>query len=156
MDRLLARIALASAAAALLAGCGGPDRAAYERDLAKVGRRVDAALASLPQDDRSTLGAEDVAGLADDLREAANQLDDLEPPKDAAAPQRKLERGLRGVADAFDDLARDLRAANTDAARAERFVEFATDDGIERSFEDIGAAQEAYAREGYRVFRQGG
>ena len=137
----------------VVAGCGGPDRASYEQDLAEVGRVVDRALAAMPQDATTETGPEQVNTLAGELREAADQLDDLDPPDNAAAPQRRLERGLRGVADAFEDLAVDLTQAETDEAKAELFVAFATNEQIDRAFEDLAGAQEAYAREGYRVFR---
>lgn len=139
-------------AALLAGGCGGSERAGYERDLAKIGRTVDRSLEQLPQDDSETIGPEDVARLAGDLREAANQLDDLDPPESVAPAQQQLERGMRHVADSFDALADDLRAARTDEAKAELFVEFATDEKIQAAFDDITGAQETYAAKGYRVF----
>jgi hypothetical protein len=56
------------------------------------------------------------------------------------------------VARAFDDLARRLRAAKTDADKAELFVKFATDQQVDTAFDDVIGAQEQYARKGYRVF----
>jgi hypothetical protein len=139
-------------AAAAAAGCGGSQRIEYEQDLAKVGRIVDTSLAELPDDDTQTLGPAQVTSLAADLREAADQLDDLDPPDDAKDAQARLERGLRGVATAFDDLARDLKTADTDTEKAELFVQFATATKVDRAFDDVIGAQEAYARKGYRVF----
>ncbi len=140
------------AAATLVAGCGSSDRVEYERDLAKVGRTVDASLERVPAGDDAEIGPEEISRIADDLREAADQLDDLDPPDDAAKAQARLERGLRGVAKAFDQLASDLGSASTDSAKAELFVRFARDEKIDRAFDDLVEAQEAYAREGYRVF----
>lgn len=137
-----------------VAGCGASERVEYERDLAKVGRVVDEALEALPRDETTTIGPEQVATLADELREAAEQLSDLDPPEDAEDAQERLERGLRGIADGFDELAEDLRAAETDAQKAEVFVQFATDREVDAAFGDVLAAQEAYAAEGYRVFRR--
>lgn len=152
MERALTMILLVAVAAMLAVGCGGADRLEYERDLAKVGRIVDRSLEQLPEEDGSIVGPEDVARIADDLREAADQLDDLEPPADAAKAQDRLERGLRGVAAAFDDLATELRSANSDERKADLFVSFATDEKVETAFADLLEAQEAFAREGYRVF----
>lgn len=138
--------------AVVAVGCGGSERLEYERDLAKVGRIVDTSLESLPTADSETIGPAEVRTVADDLREAADQLADLDPPKDAVRAQRRLERGLRGVATAFDDLASMLGDARSDAAKAELFVQFATDEDVDAAFDDIVGAQEAYAAEGYRVF----
>jgi hypothetical protein len=141
--------------AALVAGCGGSERLEYERDLAEVGRVVDDSLEQLPNDDAETIGPEEVRRIADDLREAADQLEDLDPPSDAERAQRRLERGLRGVATAFDELAATLGDATTDAAKAELFVQFATDEQVDAAFDDLIGAQEAFAAEGYRVFGSG-
>lgn len=152
MFRALAPTLLLAVIAVLAAGCGGNERVEYERDLAKVGNVVDDALAELPQDETSTIGPEQVSTLADDLREAADQLADLDPPAGASAPQERLERGLRGIAEAFDELAADLRDAETDEQKAEVFVQFATDQQVDAAFDDVVGAQEAYAARGYRVF----
>ncbi|MCW2928129.1 MAG: hypothetical protein JWM86_2097 [Thermoleophilia bacterium] len=152
MERLLAPMLLMVLAALVAAGCGGSERLSYERDLAKVGRTVDRSLEELPDSDGETIGADDVAKLADDLRDAAGQLHDLDAPAGVAGAQKRLERGLRGIAASFDDLASELRRAKTDAAKAELFVEFATDEQVDAAFDDVIAAQERYAAKGYRVF----
>lgn len=152
MERLLGMLAVLALAALAVVGCGGDERVAYERDLAKVGRVVDSSLEELPSGGSETIGADEVSGLATDLREAADDLHDLDPPEGAAAAQKRLERGLRGVADAFSDLSDDLRKARTDADKADLFVEFATDERVDKAFDDVIGAQEAYAAHGYRVF----
>jgi hypothetical protein len=152
MSRRLASAILLLVAAAIVGGCGGSERVEYERDLAKVGRVVDDSLAELPQDESETVGPEEISKLADDLREAADQLSDLDPPPGAGRPQARLERGLRGIADAFDKLAADLQEANTDEAKADVFVEFYTDEQVDTAFDDVIGAQQAYATRGYRVF----
>lgn len=152
MLRIAANVLLVVLAAAVLAGCGSADRVEYERDLAKVGRIVDRSLEQLPQDQDEQVGPEDIRRIADDLREAANSLADLDPPQDARDPQDRLERGLRGVAGAFEQLAEDLAEAETDTQQAELFVAFASDAEVDRAFEDVVGAQEAFAEHGYRVF----
>lgn len=143
---------VALAAALVATACGGGDRVQYERDLAKVGRSVDRSLEQLPADQTSTIGPEEIRRIAEDLREAADQLDDLDPPDDAVRAQARLERGLRGVAAAFDDLAEELGRATTDAQKASLFVRFARDRTVDQAFEDVVGAQEAFAEQGYRVF----
>jgi hypothetical protein len=152
VHRALGIVLLLLVAAGIATGCGSSQRVEYERDLAKVGRGIDHSLAKLPTDDSQSISPQQVAGLADDLREAANQLDDLDPPDDAKDAQAKLARGLRGVARAFDDLASRLRKADTDSAKAELFVKFATDQQVDAAFDDIVAAQKQYSSKGYRVF----
>ncbi|MCW2955133.1 MAG: hypothetical protein JWO69_2 [Thermoleophilia bacterium] len=137
------------------AGCGGPDRAEYSSDLSEVGGKVDAALEALPETDRATLGPQEVDQVAEELRAAADDLEGLEPPDDAAKPQARLEQGMRGVAAAFEQLADDLRATESDQEKGELFVSFSTDTDVEAAFEDISSAQEAYVEAGYRVFGAG-
>lgn len=152
MSRTLVPAVLLLLVAVVAVGCGGSERVEYERDLAKVGKIVDDALAKLPQDETTTVGPEEIATLADELREAAEQLADLDPPPGAGKPQARLERGLKGIATAFDELAVDLRDATTDEAKADVFVEFYTDETVDAAFDDVIGAQEAYAARGYRVF----
>jgi hypothetical protein len=147
-----AALACVGLLALLVAGCGSADRVEYERQLAAVGRIVDRSLAQLPTDDASTVGPDEVRRIAGDLREAADRLDDLNPPEDAVDAQERLERGMRGVAEAFETLADDLSGAGTDTQKAELFVRFATDEQVDAAFDDLVGAQEAYAEAGYRVF----
>ncbi|MCW2925044.1 MAG: hypothetical protein JWM98_2448 [Thermoleophilia bacterium] len=152
MSRTLAIVVAIVLAGLLLAGCGDSERLTYERDLTKVGRDVERALDALPQDDTRTIGPGELSKLASQLREAADQLDDLDPPKGVGDAQRRLGHGLRGVATGFDDLASNLRAATDDQARSELFIEFQADEHVDAAFEDILAAQAAYSAKGYRVF----
>ena len=150
---VVARTAATSlAAAVLVAGCGSSDRLEYERDVAKAGRTVDKALERYGDTADGAVDADDVAMIASELREAADQLEDLDPPTDAAAAQTRLVTGLRGVATAYDELAADLREAQEDRERAELFVAFDADPKVNEAFEDLAGAHEAYLREGYRVF----
>lgn len=134
------------------AGCGESERVVYKRELAAVGRTVDQALAKVPADGARPVGPADIERIAGDLRAAADQLDELDPPADAARSQARLQRGLRGVATTFDDLSKDLRGAQTNEQKAELFVRFANDEHAERAFDDLIGAQESFAEDGYRVF----
>lgn len=148
---VLVLIAVATAFAA--GACGADERIEYEQRLAKVGTVVDRSLAKVPQDDASAASLEDVRRIAGDLRDAAKQLDELDPPEDAAEAHDQLRSGLSDVAAAFDALADDLDAADSDPKRAEVYVRFATDPDVEAAFERVVSAQEKFAAEGYRVFR---
>lgn len=151
--RFVSAVTLVLAAAVVLAGCGGDPKVEYRADLRGIGDQVAAALDEIPTDGDQPIEPTQIAALAEDLREAADELDDLDPPDDARAPQKRFVRGLRGVAAALTALARDLKRSPDETAQAERFVEFASDEKIEKAFDDLAGAQEAYAREGYRIFR---
>lgn len=140
----------------LAAGCGGSSRDAYQQDLTQVGGIVERALAKMPADEQTTVTPDQVHELADQLRDASNDLDGLDAPKGAVAPQAKMVHGLSNVADAFDGLADDLAAAKDDEAKAELFVAFASNTKIDDAFNDIAAAQTELANQGFHVFRKGG
>lgn len=138
---------------ALVAGCGEDPEAKYQRELREVGVQVAASLEQMPTDREQPIEPAEIARLATRLRAAAEALHGVDAPENARAPQRRFERGLRGVASALEELARDLEDAGDDeAAQAERFVEFATNQRIERSFDDLAEAQDEFARAGFRVF----
>lgn len=151
-------VALLLAALALLAaGCGGDPRANYQRGLGEVGAKVAAALDEFPRDEQQAVSPRQIHGLADQLREASDDLDGLDAPDDATGrAQEQLVDGLSGVAKAFDDLADDLDDDLDDDARAELFVSFASDTRIDRAFTDISEAQAKFATAGFQVFGKGG
>lgn len=156
MSRLVSTLSfvlLAAVLAAVAAGCGEDPEVAYQRDLREVGTQVAASLDRVPTDSDEPVTSKQIAHLADRLRDSAGELEDLDPPSDATrTAQATFVRGLRKVATALVDLARDLDAAPDEADQAERFVEFATDESIEKSFDDLEDAQDAFARAGFRVF----
>lgn len=140
--------------AGLLAGCGEDPKVSYQRDLRSVGSHVATSLARIPTDDDQTIAPQQIAKLADQLRSSADSLSSLNPPDDTTKRAQKMfVRGLRGVATALTGLSRHLAKSPDAATQAERFVEFATDDSIQRSFDDLENAQDAYARAGFRVFK---
>lgn len=155
MSRIVPAVLAILLATSLLVGCGGDQRAEYQRDLEAAGKVVADALDELPDGEASTIEPRQVRVLATHLRDAADELDDLDPQPGVAEAQDELEQGLRGVADAFVDLAGELERGGTDAEQAERFVAFATDPDVDEAFEQLVRAQEAFAEHDFRVFPKG-
>lgn len=153
---LITLISTLVATVLVLAGCGQLSHDEYQAKLRDVGGLVERALEQVPTTERRELTSAEVDRLAERLRDAADELAGVTAPEDVQATQARFVRGLRGVATALTDLARDLERTEDESERAERLVEFASDDAIERSFDDLAGAQEAYQRAGYRLFTGGG
>jgi hypothetical protein len=112
-------LALAALAVAL-AGCGSESRLSkteYDAKLTKTGSELaeaSKALAKAKTGPEFASGAEQIqAGL----RKAADDLDDVRPPKDVDAANDRLVDALRGLADEFDKV-RDAAKEGAKAARA--------------------------------------
>lgn len=154
MPRTRLSLLLTLAALLLAAGCGGDARVEYEQDLRSVGAGIERSLGKLPSGDGAQVDEEELARLAADVARAAEQLDELEPPERVRGAHRQLQQGLAVVADALDELARDVGDAPTPEEHSAVFVEFATDERIDAAFADIETAQETFADAGYSVFRR--
>jgi hypothetical protein len=97
--------------ALVLAGCGGGgggsrvSKADYERHLQSDGREITNAFKPLAQPPRSldALGKELDTGVSK-LRDAADDLEGIKPPKEAEKDNDKLAAGLRKLADELDSL----------------------------------------------------
>lgn len=92
-------------AALLLAGCGGDERLTKEEYAEKV-RTVygDVQKAFARTDVPTDELADSVEGAQDELREAAEQLEETEPPDDVQAEHAQLVDGLRAYASDLDRL----------------------------------------------------
>jgi acyl-CoA reductase-like NAD-dependent aldehyde dehydrogenase len=98
------------AALALAVGCGGEGRervskAEYEQKVRAVYGDVRAAFQSVGVEAKSL---EDVArqikAAQDELRDAANELERIEPPESVREPNEELAEGMRAYADDLDRL----------------------------------------------------
>ena len=107
--------ALCLAATALAAGCGGNGGDDYERQVREIGQQLqDSDVGAELQNVRS--GAELAAALrkaAGLLDEAGDELDELEPPDDAAEAHRKVTEGARETANTFRDVAKQALSGNS-------------------------------------------
>jgi hypothetical protein len=135
-------------AALLLATCGTAadkplSKDAYERKLQSTMDDLEAAYgdagaaASANQNTDSTRSVgEIVSDLRESqvaLRDAANRLDEIEPPTDLADTHDQLVAGVRDMADAVDLLIQAQEVAEQDPAKAKSLArQFGQDDSFER------------------------
>jgi hypothetical protein len=103
----------------VLAACGGGDRLSkpeYEQKLKGAGVELSNSSKSLAE---ATTGPEYVDGVQEaqnGLRKAADDLDSIDPPEDAAPANGRLVAALRGLADEFDK----VKAAAANGPKAAR------------------------------------
>lgn len=141
MRRRSTMLALALACATAFGACGGSD----EQSKAEYGESMRATMSNLTEayGDASTASGEagdDVAATVRQLRasqlalrDAGNQLDDIEPPEELAAAHEDLVEGVREMADAVDLLIEAQELAETDPKAAEQAArKFGSDDSFER------------------------
>lgn len=158
--RLWLVVAAIACAIVVLGGCGTddtrPTRAEYGRQLRATMHQLEAAygdaLAGSPGSASgtgatppATSDAERVEQLERTrtaLTDAAERLNDLQPPEDLASAHDDLVRGVRAMAIDVDDLVEAQRVAKSDPARARQLTRgFATSSA--RSFQQV---QDAAAR----------
>lgn len=96
-----------------------------------------------PQDFRET------AKVVDD---AADQLDDLKPPSDVAAPHSKVVAAMRKLSTWMVSIADALDAADSDAARKAVLTRFQNDPKARAAAVDFQGAAADFEKHGYTVF----
>lgn len=150
--RRLAILVLATALAALaLVGCGEMSKQEYQKKADRIGRRAERQMDTIfkggkPPTSRSLQRASAV------IDDAAGEMEDLHPPAAVKTAHDRMVRGLHGLADAFGRLADDLKDAKTDEQRAKVFLKMGQDDDAKKAFDDLSAAEKAFAKAGYKVF----
>jgi uncharacterized protein YhaN len=133
MRRALAPVLLVCLAAATvaLAACGGEDEALSQQeyqerltqssdDLTRASDQFGSGLEDLLQggDTRPEDIADSAAGFEDQLRQTASELEDVEPPSNAADENEALVKSLRAFADDIADLRSSLEEGDlTEAQR---------------------------------------
>jgi hypothetical protein len=103
----LRRSICAAAAALTLAGCGGGDDRLSKSEYEEKVRAVYADVQEAFQATAVTRPTELAARIEDaqrELREAADELDEVEPPEDVEAENRQIVEGMRRYADSLDRL----------------------------------------------------
>ncbi len=146
---LLTRTALVLALAALVAGCaGGGDeepltKRAYEQKVRTLYAGIQGAFQATRGVPREQL-PERIEAAQDELRDASDELDDIEPPEEVAFENRELVEGMRAYAEDLDELRE--AAERQDAAAIQRFNErLPTNRNVER----IAEAAEEMKFKGY-------
>ncbi len=149
--RPAAWLTLALLVCAALAGCaGGGDeepltKRAYEQKVRTLYAGIQQAFLATRGVSREEL-PERIEAAQDEIREAADELDEIEPPENVAFENRELVEGLRADADDLDELL--AAAERQDAAAIRRFNEsLATNPNVER----IAEAAEEMKFKGYNL-----
>jgi hypothetical protein len=98
-------------------GCGGSSRlskSAYEKKVRADGRDIKSAFQVLSSNKLSSLDqmAHQIGKGQDELRKAADDLNGVKPPKDVESDNKKLVKGLRGLADDLEGLKKGAAEGN--------------------------------------------
>jgi cytochrome c556 len=117
------RLVLLAVAAVVLAGCGGSSRLskpAYEQKLQADGKSVQSSVAALTKTSPGTLAqlAKRVDAAEASVKQAADDLDSVEPPADAVADNTAIVTALRTIQSGLERLKK--AAAKGDAAAAQK------------------------------------
>lgn len=115
--QLTGALALLALLGLLAAACGGGDEALskdeYQQQLSDAGQSLTQSTANLGEDVSAAVqgqaaagdkAAEDIESFQAKLRDTADELEDLNPPEDAAAAHDRLVTALRDYADDLDEL----------------------------------------------------
>lgn len=144
-------LALALAAVALVAAsCGGSARLSksdYEQKLQSEGSQVKSAFAKVSGSPSSLDAlAKQVGAAEDSLKNAADDLDEIKPPKDAEADNDKIVSALRALAGEMDKL---KKAA--DKGDPKKAQEVSNAIGNSQAVKDADAATKDLKAKGYTV-----
>lgn len=101
-SRILAATVAALLCAALIAGCGGPSKAQYEKDMQKVSKTAEKELDKLESGQPSP---EDIEQAQKSLKTAADDIDDIEAPDEVAKLHDDLVEVLRDTEQLMGELA---------------------------------------------------
>ena len=145
------RILLLLVIALVVAACGESSHDEYQDELTAVGNEVERALDEIPRDGSQLTGSS-LVDLAAALEQAADELDDTNPPGEVERAHEQMITGFRDAAEVFERLGERLDAAGTESEQADLYVTFATDEKASAAFRRIDEAQDSFAHHGYRVF----
>ena len=148
--------AVALVAAGLAAGCGGGDdrlsQGEYEDRVADVGTNLEQSFDDLSgtfdEGDGASLddAADQIGQIQEDMRQRADELDDVEPPEDVQEAHDKLVEGLQGFADDLDE----FRQA-VDEGDVQAIQQFATEFQQSDAAKKIQEAGEELEKKGYDI-----
>jgi hypothetical protein len=144
---LLRTVLLVAVVAATAAGCGGDggrlSKAEYEQKMKEIGTELRNASSGLDFSQTSDLEklADTIATFRERLEDAANEVDDLNPPEDAETETQQIGDALHAFTDAFDKMeqaARDGKLQELQAAQQEIAAKGAEAERATQSLEDKG------------------
>lgn len=110
--RVPTMIATALLCAALLAGCGGgPSKAEYEKEVRRIGDDVEKEIDKL---DSGAPTPETLDTATDSIEQAADEIEDVEPPKEVEDLHEDLVQALRDTAELLGRLGPLMEQATKD------------------------------------------
>jgi soluble cytochrome b562 len=143
----LSRLLLAAVIAAAVVGCGGDggrlSKGEYEERMQEIGTELRNASSGLDFSQTSDLQrlADTIAEFRDRIEEAANEVDDLNPPEDAETETQQIGDTLHAFAETFDKMeesAREGKLQELQAAQQELTAEGAEAERATESLKEKG------------------
>ena len=111
--------AMLAVLALVAAGCGGTSKEEYEEQIDEIGTELDRQFTGIGREIQGSgslrKAAPEVDNGAEALDEAADDLEDVEPPDDAQAAHNKIVAGIRTLANDFRKAARAAASNDTKA-----------------------------------------
>jgi len=144
---VLRRLASILVLAAIAAGCGGDggrlSKSEYEQKMQEIGTELRNASSGLDFSETRDLQklADTIADFRDRLEDAANDVDDIDPPANAETETKQIGEALHAFADTFDKMetaAREGKLQELQQAQAEIAQEGAEAQRATESLKDKG------------------
>ena len=114
LSRIVPMLLTAILAAALLAGCGEPSKADYEKDIEKVGNKVEKDLDAL---DSGQPTPATLTKATKSLNAAADEIEEITPPSEVEDLHDDLVSALRDTADLLGRMAPLMKMATEDPSK---------------------------------------
>ena len=114
--RLLLAMAAALICAALLAGCGGgPSKADYEKDMQSVSKEAEKDIDKLTSGSQPS--AKDIENAQKTLEDAADDVEDIDPPSDVEDLHKDLVKVLDDTAELMGELGPIMELSQKDPSK---------------------------------------
>lgn len=152
LSRLLTTLVAALLCAALVAGCGGgPSKEDYEKSVKKIGNEVEKDIDALGNGQPS---AKDIEAAQESIDEAADDIDELEPPEEVEKLHEDLVETLHDTAELLGRLSPLMEKAAKDSQsmgdeEMKRMNEVTADFGEIQ--EEMNRITEGYAKKDYDI-----
>ena len=138
-------------ASLLLVACGGTSKADYEKQVTKIGNTVDEDLNKLDEGEPSV---ESIEAAQKSLKDAASELDDIDPPSEVSDLHDDLVKVLEDTAELFGTMAPLMQQAADDPSSLGE-EELNTMQSVQGDFADIekrmNAVEEGFKDKDYEI-----
>jgi len=114
-SRLLLFMAAALISAALLAGCGGPTKSEYQKEMKKISVKAEKDIDKLTSGSQPS--AKDIEQAQKTLDQAADDVDDITPPSDVKDLHNDLVKVLHDTADLMGELGPIMELSQKDPSK---------------------------------------